>query len=92
MIFFTKHDYDEYPIIMSTYAYASHEINKITSSLYSILAKFENHYRIEYLLQILHDTEILCHHFSSYFPFETSVKPKPLQIAKWREMNIREIS
>ena len=77
---------------MSTYAYASHEINNISASLYSILAKLGNHNRIEYLLHRLHDTEILCHHFSSYFPFETSVKPKPLQIAKWRKMNIREIS
>ena len=44
---------------------------------FSIRAKFGNHNRIESLLHRLHDTELLRHHFSSYFQFETSAKPKP---------------
>ena len=77
MMFFIKYNYDEYQIIVSTYRYALHEIINISTSFYSILAKFGNHNRIEYLLHSLHDTELLRHHFSSYFQFETSAKPKP---------------
>ena len=72
-----EYGYDEYKVIVSIYAYASHEINNLSASLYSILAKFGNHNRNEYLLHRQHDTELLRHHFFSYFPFETSVKSKP---------------